>query len=106
MSTVKVKIHTQAGDESILPLAVPDLNEVRSFAKHLHSLGKHWQGEIFGWQAEYTPESDKKPLDSNMTFTPADFWIGESGIWFFSLMWEHGKDKEPVEFLDDRGVVK
>ncbi|MCL4528029.1 MAG: hypothetical protein M1282_01280 [Chloroflexi bacterium] len=106
MSTVKVKIHSQAGYEPILPLAVPDLNEVRSFAKHLHSVGKHWHGEIFGWQAEYTPESNQKPLDSNMTFTPADFWIGESGIWFFSLMWEHGKQKEPVEFLDDRGVVK
>jgi hypothetical protein len=21
-------------------------------------------------------------------------------------MWEHGKDKDPVEFLDDRGIVK
>lgn len=55
---------------------------------------------------EYAPESNQKPLDSSMTFTPADFWIGESGTWFFSLMWEYGKDKEPVEFLDDRGVVK
>ena len=27
-----------------------------------------------------------------MTFTPADFTIGESGVWFFSLMWEYGKD--------------
>ena len=41
-----------------------------------------------------------------MTFSPAGFWIGESGIWFFSLMWENRKDKVPVEFLDDRGVVK
>jgi hypothetical protein len=41
-----------------------------------------------------------------MTFTPADFWIGESGIWFFALMWENGKDKDPVEFLDDRGSIK
>lgn len=41
-----------------------------------------------------------------MTFIPADFCIGESGIWFFSLMWEHGKDAEPVEFLDDRNVVR
>ena len=73
------------------PLAVPDLKEVKSFANHLHSLGSSSQGELFGWQAEYTP---------------ADFWIGESGIWFFSLMWEHGKDKDPVEFLDDRGIVK
>ena len=45
------------------------------------------------------------PLDSKMTFTPADFCIGESGIWFFSLMWEHGKDAEPVEFLDDRNIL-
>jgi hypothetical protein len=106
MSTVKVKIHSHAGYEPILPLAIPELKEVKAFANHLHSLGANWQGEIFGWPAEYTAESDQKPLDSNMTFTPADFWIGESEIWFFSLMWENGKDKEPVEFLDDRGVVK
>jgi hypothetical protein len=86
-------------------LTVPDLKEVKSFAGHLHSLGSYWQGELFGWQAEYTPESDRKPEDSKMTFTPADFWIGESGIWFFSLMWEHSKDKDPAEFLDDRGIV-
>jgi len=78
---------------------VPDLKEVKAFADHLHSLGKYWQ-------AEYTPESNKKPEDSRMTFTPADFWIGESGIWFFFLMWEHGKEKDPVEFLDDSGLVK
>lgn len=41
------------------------------------------------------------PLDSRMTFMPADFCIGESGIWFYSLMWEHGNEAEPVEFLDD-----
>ena len=87
-------------------LRAQEIKEVRSFASHLHSLEKHWQGEIFGWQAEYTPESDQKPEDSSMTFTSTNFWIGESGIWFFSLMWENGKDKEPVEFLDDRGVVK
>ena len=32
--------------------------------------------------------------------------IGESGIWFFSLMWEHGSDVEPVEFLDDKNVLE
>ena len=56
------------------PLAVPDLKEVKSFAGHLHSLSKYWQGELFGWQAEYTAESDRKPEDSKMTFTPADFY--------------------------------
>jgi hypothetical protein len=40
-----------------------------------------WKGEAFGWQAEYNPERPEPPLDSKMTFTPADFCIGESGIW-------------------------
>jgi hypothetical protein len=40
-----------------------------------------------------------------LPFTPADFCIGESGVWFFSLMWEHGKDAPPVEFLDDSNLL-
>ena len=63
-------------------------------------------GEAFGWQAEYNPARAEPPLDSTMTLTPADFWIGESGIWFFSLMWEGGDDAAPVEFLDDRAIVE
>lgn len=106
MLTVKAKIPRGTGDSPVLPVVIPDLSEVRAFADHLHATGRHWHGEIFGWPAEYTPESRKRPHDSKMRFTPADFWIGESGIWFFSLMWEHGKNKEPVEFLDDRGIIK
>jgi hypothetical protein len=87
-------------------MAIPDRTEINNFARHLHSAGKPWHGENFGWQAEYTPERRKKPLGSKMRFTPAEFWIGESGLWFYSLMWEHGKNKPPVEFLDDRGIVK
>ena len=106
MLTVKARIPQQTNYSLVLPLAIPDLSEVRAFANQLHAAGKHWQGEIFGWQAEYTPESRKKPSGSKMRFTPADFWIGESGIWFYSFMWEHGKNKEPVEFLDDRGIIR
>ena len=32
--------------------------------------------------------------------SPASFTVGESGIWFVSLLWENGRDAEPVEFLD------
>jgi len=85
----------------VVSAAVPDLDEVREFAAKLHVEGKAWQGEAFGWPAEYHPQRPEPPLDSKMTFTPADFCIGESGIWFFSLMWEHGSDAEPVEFLDE-----
>ena len=106
MLTAKAKIPNTHGESSVIPLVIPDLLEAKSFANHLHALSKPWKGELFGWQAEYTPESRKKPADSKMTFTPAEFWIGESGIWFFSLMWELGKHQSPVEFLDDRGLVK
>ena len=106
MLTVKARIPQRANYSPILPLAIPDLREVKAFANHLHAAGKHWRGEIFGWPGEYTPERRKRPPGSKMRFTPADFWIGESGIWFYSLMWERGRNKEPVEFLDDRGIVK
>jgi len=103
--TAKVRIPRQLDDSPVLPVVIPGLREVRAFASLLHGVGKHWAGEVFGWPAEYTPESRKRPIDSKMRFTPADFWIGESGIWFFSLMWEHGKHEPPVEFLDERGIV-
>jgi hypothetical protein len=90
----------------IVPIIVPDLDEVRAFAVALHAKGEPWQGEIFGWQAEYTPQREDPPLDSKMKFTPADFCIGESNIWFFSLMWEYGQDADPVEFLDDKNVLE
>jgi hypothetical protein len=80
MMTVKARIPAHEEYERILPLVVPDLKEVKSFANHLHSIGNYWQGELFGWQAEYTPESNRKPEESRMAFTPANFWMGESGI--------------------------
>jgi len=84
VKAVKAKI--QAEDKSytsLVPIVIPELDEVRKFATKLHAQGVFWQGEAFGWPAEYNPESSQKPLDSKMTFTPADFCIGESGIWFF-----------------------
>ncbi|TAK58273.1 MAG: hypothetical protein EPO24_08675 [Bacteroidetes bacterium] len=106
MVTAKAKIQTRDNYTAVVPLTVPDIDEVKKFADVIHKNGKVWQGEAFGWQAEYNPERPTPPIDSKMKFTPADFCIGESGIWFFSLMWEHGKDAEPVEFLDERGIVE
>ena len=105
MVTVKARIHTRGDYAPVVPLVIPNVSEVRAFAATLHAQGKPWAGEAFGWRAEYHPERPEPPLDSKMTFTPADFCIGESGIWFFSLMWERGRHEEPVEFLDDRNIV-
>jgi len=79
MLTVRAKIPRRANDALVLPVMIPDLSEVKAFAAHLHRAERPWKGEIFGWQSEYTPEKRKKPAGSKMKFTPADFWIGESG---------------------------
>jgi hypothetical protein len=104
--TAKIRIKTHAHHAAIVPVTIPDLSEVRKFAAKLHAKGRTWKGEAFGWQAEYHPERAEVPLDSKMNFTPADFCIGESGIWFFSLMWENGKNAEPVEFVDNRNILR
>ena len=105
MVTAKARIRVRDGCDSFVPVFIPELGEVRRFAGELHSRGKPWTGDAFGWSAEYQPERPEPPLDSKLPFTPADFCVGESGIWFFSLMWEHGKDAPPVEFLDDRNIL-
>lgn len=96
----------QAGRKCAAAACLKTFHKIRQFAGALHAKGDAWSGHVFGWPAEYNPERREPPLDSKMTFTPADFCIGESGIWFFSLMWEHGKYAQPVEFLDDRNVVR
>ena len=88
-----------------LPVFIPDQDELRAFANHLHALNKAWQGEAFGWDAVYNPSSSKPPPDSKMTFTPADFSIGDGAIWFFALMWEDGDDKPPTETVYDANLA-
>ena len=105
MVTARAKISVRENNAAIVPVVLPTAGEVRAFAAKLHALQQPWAGEVFGWPAEYNPEQPIAPLDSRMSFTPADFCIGENGIWFFSLMWEHGKDAEPTEFLDDSHIL-
>lgn len=105
MVTAKARIETHKGRVLIVPVVIPGLDEVRRYAAERHAEGVPWRGELFGWSAEYTPERPEPPLDSKMSFTPADFCIGESDVWFFSLMWEHGRDAEPVEFVDDSRIL-
>jgi hypothetical protein len=105
VETVRIQIHPHGDYALTVPVVIPSLDEVRAFAYQLHQKGEAWQGEAFGWDAEYNPQRAEAPLDSKMTFTPADFCIGESGVWFFSMMWEYGRDADPVEFLDDDNIV-
>jgi hypothetical protein len=104
--TDKVKYPAQGDYVPLVPVLIPDLDEVRAFSDRLNEAGENWAGEAFGWNAEYNAERPEPPLDSNLTFTPADFCIGESDIWFFSRQWENGRNAPPSEFLDDKNVIR
>lgn len=106
MATVQARIRAADGRESVLPVVVPDLAVVRDFARQLHAAAVPWEGEAFGWHAEYVPQRATPPLESRLAYTPAEFCIGESGVWFFSLMWEAGAGQPPAEFLDESGLVR
>ena len=88
-----------------LPVFIPNLDDVRAFANQLHARNKAWQGEAFGWDAVYNPASPEPPLDSKMTFTPADFSIGDGAIWFFAMLWEDGDEQPAAETIYDENLV-
>ena len=90
----------------VLPVMIPALDEVRGFARLLHTAAQAWEGEFYDWPCEYTPQTADRPIDSHLRFAPAEFWIGVSGVWFFSVMWEDGSECASVEFLDDRGLSR
>ena len=92
---------------------IPALTEVREYANVLHLRGTAYQGQMWGWPVYYDPELIEESAlfelpdeDNGMKRerqthdSPASFTVGESGIWFFSLLWENGRDAQPVEFLD------
>ena len=58
-----------------MPVVVPDLESVRELAEAVHAKKAPWQGEAFGWQAEYLPQRAERPLESRLSFTPAEFWM-------------------------------
>jgi hypothetical protein len=101
-----------------VPVAVPDLAEVRKLANQLHATGQEYHDVVWGWPVQYDPELSESAAEFQVPdgeggykteirpfWSPASFTIGESGIWLFSLLWEHGRDEAPIEYLDDRNIV-
>ena len=94
---------------------IPKLAEIREYANILHLRGEAYHGKMWGWPVHCQPglfeesalfelpdEDNGMKRELRQHNRSAGFTIGESGIWFFSLLWENGRDAEPVEFL---GIV-
>ena len=116
---VKVNVHHQEnGETAAVPVVVPALAAVRAVAEQLHREGKEYSGLRWGWPVHYDPEIREDAAEFQIPdgqggyqtevrsfWSPASFTVGESGIWFYSLLWENGTEREPVEFLDERNVL-
>lgn len=118
---VTVNTHFQEGQSRsvTIPVFIPKLDDVRALAARLHHVGQAYHNRVWGWDVTYEPELNEPEAEVEVPdnkggfvtqimplWTPASFTIGESGVWFFSLMWENGSHQPPVEFLDDRNVLE
>lgn len=116
---IKVNVHHQEdADATTVPVAVPDLATVRILAERLHRGGHGYSDVVWGWPVYYEPELQEDAAEFQIPdgeggykieirpfWSPASFTIGESGIWFYSLLWEHGRHEAPIEFLDERNML-
>jgi hypothetical protein len=62
MSTSLITVKTQARkgrSRSVsIPVAIPDLKDVRALAERLHKIGKSYQDRVWGWKLTYEPEAE------------------------------------------------
>ena len=87
------------------PVVLPEIAEIRKLAFTLHAKGQTYETEMEGWPVSYDPGSPEPPIDSNLTFTPALFFIGVWSIWYVSFTWEYGHDAEPNVLVGDEYIV-
>jgi len=106
----KVKVgkpsDTPDTDQIVLPVAIPEFEEIRQLAIVLHERGKPYQDTVWGWPVRYSPMRPEPVPDSNMNFTPADMFIGVWPIWWVSIMWEDGNDQAPNVTVGDEELIK
>lgn len=105
-SVTLVKVTIDPEFTPIIPVFVPNLEAVRALASELHVQKTDWQGTVFGWEGEYHASRAEQPEFSKMTFTPAEFWIGDATIWGFSMMWEDGDDQPASEAVSDWNLIE
>jgi hypothetical protein len=118
---VKLQTDPQQGRSRAVtvPVAIPALEDVRALATRLHANGESYHDRVWGWEVTYEPEIREPEAEVEVPdgkggfvtevmplWMPASFTIGESGVWFFSLLWENGIDQPAVEFLDDRSLLE
>lgn len=89
----------------IIPVDIPDMEDVRRLAEELHRKGVAYTGEYKGWPVDYSPADTEEPSEDWMLKKWSNFFIGVWPLWSISFDWENGDDQEPDLLVWDENIV-
>src|SRR5689334_18250448 len=90
----------------IVPVALPDFDDIRRFAFELHKKGEPYEDEYQGWPIKYSPADTNPPEEDWMLTRWASCFIGVWPLWSISFDWENGDDQPPIITIWDKNLVK
>ena len=93
-------------DKYEIRFAIPELADIHKLAIVLHERGLPYDDKVWDWPVYYTPSTPEPPIDSQMSFTPAGFFIGVWPIWYISSLWENGDNAAPSLSIGDELIKK
>ena len=89
----------------IVPVYIPDIEDVRRLAEEFHKNGAAYTGEYKGWPVDYSPADTEEPLEDWMLKKWSNFFIGVWPLWSISFDWENGDDQPPNVLVWDENIV-
>ena len=89
----------------IIPVDIPEIEDVRRLAEELHRNGVTYTGEYKGWPVDYSPADTEEPPEDWMLKKWSSFFIGSWPLWSISFDWENGDDQAPGVLVWDENIV-
>ena len=90
----------------IMPVYLPDLDDVCRLAEELHQKGREDHGQYKGWPVVYHPADPEPPAEAWMVKFAASFQLGVWPLWSVYVDWENGSDQPPNIWTWDKNIIK
>jgi len=89
----------------IIPVYMPEFDDIRRLAEELHALNQPYEGEYQGWPVSYQPADTEPPTEDWVVPLWSNFQIGVWPIWSVAFDWEDGDDQPPNIGIDNKNIV-
>ncbi len=89
----------------IVPVYLPDFDDIRRLAEELHVRNQPYAGEYKGWPVCYQPADTEPPAEDWSVPLWSNFQIGVWPIWSVTFDWEDGDDQPPNIGIDNKNIV-